>query len=81
MVRAITLQAKPAKPAIGEIQMYFLPEPALGADAEPTISIRIISSGSIEGRPSRYRTAGDASAVRTGRRTGESSEADGLMAT
>jgi hypothetical protein len=49
----IALQAQPAEPAIGEVQMHLLAEPAFRTDAEAIADdkIRIISSGSIEGRP------------------------------
>ncbi len=34
MIRDIALQAKPAEPTIGEVQMHLLAQSTLGADAE-----------------------------------------------
>ena len=34
MVRHVAVEAKPAEPAIGEVEMHFLAEPPLRADAE-----------------------------------------------
>ena len=53
MVRDLVFQIEPAEPAIGEVQLDFLGEPTLGADAVAAADDehRIISSGSTEGRP------------------------------
>jgi hypothetical protein len=53
VVENIALEAEPAEPAIGEVEVNFLGVSPLRADAEAiaTISIRIITSGSIEDRP------------------------------
>jgi hypothetical protein len=47
------LEAEAAEPAVGEVQMYFLAQPALGpyGKAVTDDQLRIINSGSIEGRP------------------------------
>jgi len=50
VVRHPAVKSQATKPAIGQIEMDFIAQPPFGSD-EPTISIRIISSGSIEGRP------------------------------
>jgi hypothetical protein len=34
MVRHVTVEAKPAEPTIGEVQMHFLAEPPLRADSK-----------------------------------------------
>ena len=49
----LAFQAQPAEPAIRQVQVHLLAQPPLGADAEAVAdsSMRIISSGSIEGRP------------------------------
>jgi hypothetical protein len=47
------IEIEPAEPSVGEMEPHLLAQLPLGADAEavPIISIRISSSGSIEGRP------------------------------
>ena len=53
MIGNRAIEAETAEPAIGEIEIDLLAQTTLGTDAE-TISdkhIRIINSGSIEGRP------------------------------
>lgn len=56
VVRHGGIEAEAAEPSIAKVEMHFVAQAALGADAEavaddPTISMRTISSGSIEGRP------------------------------
>ena len=53
MVVDVAVEPQPTESAIGQIKMDLLAQPSLraNAEAEPAISIRIISSGSIEGRP------------------------------
>lgn len=48
MIRDIAFKAEPAKPAIGEVQMYLLTQPKLRTDAEAVTNDQ---HGSIEGRP------------------------------
>ena len=45
------VEIEAAKPAVGEMQFYLLAQLPLKANAIATVSIRIMSSGSIEGRP------------------------------
>ena len=54
MIRDIAVEPEPAEPPVRQIEVDLFVEPPLGADTEqyPTMSIRIISSGSIDGRPS-----------------------------
>ena len=54
MVGHIAIEPKPAKPPIGQIEVDLFAETPLGADTEavPDDEMRIISSGSIDGRPS-----------------------------
>jgi hypothetical protein len=53
MMRDLVAQIQPAEPPIGQMQRDLLAEPALMSDAVAVtmISIRIISSGSSDGRP------------------------------
>ena len=53
MIGNAVVEVEPAKPPKSQMQFDFLAQPPLKADAiaVATISIRIISSGSIEGRP------------------------------
>jgi hypothetical protein len=49
----LVVEIEPAEPSIGQVQLDFLAQLPLKADAIAVaqISIRIISSGSIDGRP------------------------------
>jgi hypothetical protein len=54
MIRDGILDTEPAEPAIGEVHLDFAADQALRTGSQktyPTTSIRIISSGSIDGRP------------------------------
>ena len=52
MIGDLAVESETAEPAIGEIEMNFLAQPPLGPDAHAIAdsNMRIISSGSIEGR-------------------------------
>ena len=54
MIRDIAVEPEPAEPPVRQIEVHLFAETPLRADteADPTISIRTISSGSIDGRPS-----------------------------
>jgi len=45
------VEIEPAEPSVGQMQLDFLTQPPPETDAVAVASIRIISSGSIEGRP------------------------------
>jgi hypothetical protein len=53
MVRHIAIEAKATEPAVCQIEMDLIAQPPLRADAEAIADDQhpIISSGSIEGRP------------------------------
>jgi len=53
MVGHLTVESELTKPTIGKVQMHLVAETTLGRMPMqyPTSSIRIINSGSIEGRP------------------------------
>jgi hypothetical protein len=53
MVGHRAIEPEPTEPPVGEVEVDLFAQPPLRADAEavPTISIRIISSGSTDGRP------------------------------
>jgi hypothetical protein len=53
MIGDIGIELQATEPAVRQIEMDLLAQPTLRTNAEamPTMSMRIISSGSIEGRP------------------------------
>jgi hypothetical protein len=53
MIRDGVLDTELAEPAVGKVHLHFTTDQQLRADRNyiPTSSIRIISSGSIDGRP------------------------------
>jgi hypothetical protein len=53
MIGDIAVETQSTEPTVGEIEVDFLAQPPLGTNAEAVAdsSIRIISSGSIEGHP------------------------------
>jgi hypothetical protein len=52
MVGHVRVEAKPAEPAVGQIEVNLVAQPSLGMMPwQQPASIRIINSGSIEGRP------------------------------
>jgi hypothetical protein len=52
----IAVEPEPAEPPVGQIEVDLFAETPLGADTKqyPTMSMRISSSGSIDGRPSAF---------------------------
>jgi len=53
VIRHVTVETQAAEPAVSQVEVHLLTQAALRPDAKqyPTMSIRSISSGSIEGRP------------------------------
>ena len=59
MVRNVAAECQATKPVLGQIEVELLAQPTLGANTEAAADdhVRIISSGSIDGRPTSLSTA------------------------